>query len=102
MISRMRKHEDVRGRTDGRTDTTAIDIIKVGARSRSPQLMSKKGVSWKGSRSATDVHLFRSMARSYYTSDNAWHCGASVSDKLSVSYGLTTEIMHIRKQYTSR
>ena len=38
MISRMRKHEDVRGRTDGRTDTTAIDIIKVGARSRSPQL----------------------------------------------------------------
>ena len=34
MISRMRKHEDVRGRTD----TTAIDIIKVGARSRSPQI----------------------------------------------------------------
>ena len=26
------------------------------------------------------------------TSDNAWYCGASVSEKLSVSYGLTTEM----------
>ena len=37
VTSRMRKQEDIHGRTDGDSDTRAIDIINVGARSRLPQ-----------------------------------------------------------------